>query len=439
MTTRSTRLTALATAVVLGTALAACGSDEPGSGIDGKTVITFWDDNGGPARTPVWQHIIAEFQRANPTIEVKYVSIPIAQAQRKYDAAIAGGELPDVGGVSTAMLAGLVAQEALDPVDDQISDGALSGKLNEQVVNTVRATVPDGKIYMVPQATNLGVIWYRTDWFAEAGLEPPQNWNDFYAAAERLTEAGGKRYGYTIRGGAGSIAQLLEVLYAQSGITEIFDASGRSTVNDPRNVAALERYVALYRKATPRADVGNDYVKMVAQFDGGNIGMMQHNLGSYNDHVKTLGRNKVAAMALPKSGSGVHTVLSNPVTGIALFAAGEKKEAAFKFAEFAASKAMNSYWAEKTGLLPANVEVNDEAWLRDLQHISTAVKVLNDPATKVVQMPYYLPEFNTITKTDAEPQFQKVLLGQLPAQDFLDGMAAKLTEAQAAYAERTGG
>ncbi|MBG0813226.1 sugar ABC transporter substrate-binding protein [Planomonospora sp. ID82291] len=439
MTTRSRRLAVLATALVLGAGTAACGAGDSGVGPDGKTVITFWDDNGGPARTPVWQRVIAEFQRANPAIEVRYVGIPISQAQQKYDAAIAGGELPDVGGVTSAMLSHLVAQEALEPVDDRIADGALNGRLNEQVLNTVKSTVADGRVYMVPMSTNMGVLWYRKDWFSTAGLQVPQNWDDFYTAAETLTRADKKRYGYTIRGGAGSIAQLLEVLYAQSGITQVFDAAGRATVNDPRNVTALEKYAALYNNATPEDDYDNDYVKMVAQFDGGTIGMMQHNLGSYNDHVKTLGEDRVAAMAMPKSGNGVRTILSNPVYGIGLFAGGEKQDAAFAFAEFVASKAMNSHWAEKTGVLPANTEVNGERWIKKLQHVDMAVKVLNDPATKVVQMPYHLPEFNTITKTDAEPQFQKVLLGELSAKEFLDEMAAKLTAAQAAYTQRNGG
>ncbi|MBB2909804.1 multiple sugar transport system substrate-binding protein [Streptosporangium becharense] len=440
MTTRSKRLAVLATALLLGSGAAACGSGESDGGSSGgKTSITFWDDNGGPARTPVWQHIIAEFQKANPTIEVKYVGIPIAQVQQKYDTAIAGGGLPDVGGVSTAMLSSLVAQKALDPVDDRISGGALNGKLNEQVVNTVKATVPDGKTYMVPMSTNMGIFWYRTDWFKEAGLEAPKTWDDFFSATEKLTDTAKNRYGFTIRGGAGSIAQMLEVVYGQSGITEIFDASGKATVNDPKNVAALERLAGLYKKVTPEADVSNDYAKMVAQFDGGNIGIMQHNLGSYQDHLKTLGADKVAAMAVPKADNGVQAILSNPVSGIGVFAAGEKKDAAYKFAEFAASKAMNSYWAEKTGVLPANTEVNDEPWIDGLQHISTAVKVLNDPATKVVQMPYHLPEFNAITKTDMEPEFQKVLQGNLTAKAFLDAFAAKLTEAQASYKQRNGG
>ncbi|GAB2446384.1 sugar ABC transporter substrate-binding protein [Streptosporangium sandarakinum] len=438
MTARSKRLAIVATALMLGSGLAACGTDDATSS-DGTTTITFWDDNGGPARTPVWQHIIDEFQKANPKIKVKYVGIPIAQVQQKYDTAIAGGGLPDVGGVTTAMLASLVAQKALDPLDTRISGGALNGRLNEQVVNTVKATVPDGKTYMMPMSTNMGVFWYRTDWFKEAGLEEPKSWDEFFTAAEKLTDKSKNRYGFTIRGGAGSIAQMMEVIYGQSGITEIFDSSGKATVNDPRNVAALEKLTGLYDKVTPQADINNDYVKMVAQFDGGTVAVMQHNLGSYNNHVKALGKDKVAAMPVPMSDSGVRTVVSNPVAGIGLFANGENKDAAYRFAEFAASKAMNSHWAEKTGVLPANTEVNDEPWIQGLQHVSAAVKVLNDPGTKVVQMPYYLPEFNAITKTDAEPEFQKVLQGSLTAKEFLDTLAAKLTEAQTAYKQRNGG
>ncbi|MGC5013195.1 ABC transporter substrate-binding protein [Streptosporangium sp. DT93] len=439
MIERSRRLAIVAVVVTLGAGLAACGSDEPLPSAGGKTTLVFWDDNGGPARTPVWKHIIAEYNKANPGVEVAYVGIPIAQAQQKYDTAIAGGGLPDVGGVSTAALAGLVAQKALEPLDERLTSGALNGKLNEQVLSTVKGTVPDGKTYMIPMSTNMGVFWYRTDWFKEAGIKPPRTWDEFFAATERLTDTANNRYGFTIRGGAGSIAQMLEVVYGQSGITEIFDASGRATVNDPRNVAALTRLAGLYKKVTPEADIGNDYTKMVAQFDGGNIGIMQHNLGSYQDHAKTLGVDKVAALAVPTSTSGAHSILSNPVSGIGLFATGRNKDAAYRFAEFVASKQMNSYWSEKTGVLPANIEVGEEPWISGLQHISTALTILNDPATRVVQMPYHLPEFNAITKTDMEPEFQKVLQGTLPAKDFLDAFAARLTEAQASYKQRNGG
>ncbi|MZD08686.1 sugar ABC transporter substrate-binding protein, partial [Streptomyces sp. SID5785] len=54
----------------------------------------------------------------------------------------------------------------------------------------------------------------------------------------------------------------------------------------------------------------------------------------------------------------------------------------------------------------------------------------------IVQLPYYLPDWNTITKTDAEPRFQKVLLGTLGAEEFLDRTADALNKAQAEWDTR---
>jgi multiple sugar transport system substrate-binding protein len=413
--------------------LAGCGSD---AGSDGKTEITFWDTNAGPARTPVWQHAIAEFEKANPTIKVNYVGVPIAQSAQKIDTAIAGGGTPDVADISTSGLGNLVAQKALEPVDERIAKNpALNGKFNDALLTTVKNVVPDGKTYIIPISTNAGAFWFRKDWFAAAKLEPPKTWSEFFTAVDKLTKPAENRFGFTIRGGAGSIAQMLEVVYGQSGITEFFDAAGKATLNDPRNVTALEKYAGLYKKNTPEADLQNDYVKMVAQFDtAGSIAVMQHNLGSYQDHMKALGPEKVASFSVPKSDSGVQTVLSNPVGGVGVFAASEKKDAAFKLAEFFAAKEMDGYLAEKTGVIPANIDVQGT----QAAHIVEAQRVQNDPATKVVQMPYHLPEFNEITKTWAEPQFQEVLLGQLSSKDFLDQFAAKLTEAQAGYKKRHG-
>jgi multiple sugar transport system substrate-binding protein len=59
--------------------------------------------------------------------------------------------------------------------------------------------------------------------------------------------------------------------------------------------------------------------------------------------------------------------------------------------------------------------------------------------TAVVSPPYYLPQFSSITKADTEPLFQKVLLGQMKPQEFLDTMAQKLTDAQAEWKKAHGG
>jgi multiple sugar transport system substrate-binding protein len=428
-----------AVAVASGLLLAGCGSDGSGGGSDGKQTITFWDNNGGPDRTPLWKGLIADFETANPDVKVNYVGIPSASVQQKYDTAVAAGGTPDVGGVTTSYLGGLVAQKALEALDERVIQAGLQDKLLPSFTDTVRKVSSDGRLYEVPTSGNLDVLWYRKDLFDQAKLEPPATWDDFFTDVTKLTDAPKNQYGFTIRGGAGAIFQILTEMYSYSGITSFFDDNGKSTINDPANVELIEKIAALYKKDTPSADVNNDFTKMVAQFGGGSVAVMHHNLGSTSNNVKALGAEKVAAIPLPVAKNGVRTIVPNPVDGLVVFSASKKKDAAWKFVEFIAQKKSNSTWNEKVGQIPANSEVSGETWLQEQQPVRDALKAIDDKATVSVLAPYYLPEFSAITKTEMGPLFQKVLLGKMTAKAFADTFADKMTEAQAKYTKRVGG
>ncbi|MFF8967818.1 ABC transporter substrate-binding protein [Streptomyces sp. NPDC014995] len=436
-----------ATAVALGAVLTltatACGDDGSGTGGDkgsegsGKGKIVFWDNNGG-VRTDIWKEIIADFEKANPDIDVEYVGIASTEYQSKVDTALQGGGLPDVGGVGAAMLAGFAAQGALEPLDDRLGKSSLSGKLNEDMVESLKAAGGgDGTLYSVPTSANNGVLYYRTDLFKAAGLEEPTTWDRFYTAAEKLTDAKKNEFGYTIRGGAGSIAQALDAMYGQSGITSFWNGD-KTTVNDPKNVAALEKYAGLFKTVTPAADLNNDFTKMVAQWDSGTIGMLNHNLGSYQDHVKALGVDKFRGIPQPTGADGKRVQVSNPVDGLGLFKSSKNKEAAWKFIEFAVSKAENSKFNESAGQVPANTEAATDAWVSKAEPTKLAAQALSDGSTTIVQLPYYLPDWNTISKAENEPNFQKVLLGKMSAKEFLDTLADQLNKAQAEWKQQAG-
>ncbi|MFH9662222.1 ABC transporter substrate-binding protein [Streptomyces sp. NPDC017248] len=439
---RNRRSRRAALAVALGSVLAltatACGDDGSGGAGgkgnegSGKGTVTFWDNNGG-VRTDVWKQIIADFEDKYPDIKVKYVGVPAASVQSKYDTAIQGGGLPDVGGLGTAMLAEVAAQGALEPLDGRLSGSPLKGRLNATFLESVKAAGGDGRTYTVPTSANNGTLWYRTDLFRAAGLEPPTTWTKFYRAADRLTHKDKNAFGYTLRGGEGSIAQALDAMYGQSGITSFWKGD-KTTVNDPRNVAALEKYAGLYKKDTPSADVNNDFTKMVAQWDSGTIGMLSHNLGSYADHEKAL-KGRFRGIPNPTLDDGTRVQVSNPVDGLALFKSGKNKAAAWKFIEFAASHAANSKWNEVAGQVPANTEAAGDAWVRASEPTKLAAEALNGSRTKIVQLPYYLPDWNTLSKADNEPNLQKVLLGKLSAKEFLDTLADQLNTAQADWKE----
>ncbi|MEV6381135.1 sugar ABC transporter substrate-binding protein [Streptomyces sp. NPDC051773] len=437
-----------AAAVALGSVLAltatACGDDGSGAGGDkgsegsGKGKVLFWDNNGG-VRTEIWKEIIADFEKANPDIKVEYVGIAATEYQSKVDTAIQGGGLPDVGGVGAAMAAGFAAQGALEPLDNRLSKSSLSGKLNEAMVESLKSAGGGDALYSIPTSANNGVLYYRTDLFKAAGLAAPTDWDKFYEAAEKLTDKGKNKFGYTIRGGAGSIAQALDAMYGQSGITSFWDASGeKTTVNDPKNVAALEKYVGLYKKVTPAADLNNDFTKMVAQFDSGTIGMLNHNLGSYQDHVKAFG-DKFRGIPQPTGPDGKRVQVSNPVDGLGMFKSSKNKEAAWKFIEFATSHEENSKFNKSAGQVPSNNDAAKDTWISEAEPTKLAAAALTDGSTTIVQLPYYLPDWNTISKADNEPAFQKVMDGQSTAKEFLDTLADQLNTAQAEWNEQKKG
>lgn len=434
-------------AVALGSVLAltatACGDDGSGAGGDkgeegsGKGKIVFWDNNGG-VRTDVWKEIIAGFEKANPDISVEYVGIASTEYQSKVDTAIQGGGLPDVGGVGAAMIAGISAQNALEPLDDRLAKSSLNGKLNEDMVESLKAAGGrDDTLYSIPTSANNGVLYYRTDLFKKAGLDEPTTWDKFYEAADKLTNSKKNEFGYTIRGGAGSIAQALDAMYGQSGITSFWDSSGKkTTVNDAKNVEALEKYAALYKKDTPAADLNNDFTKMVAQWDSGTIGMLNHNLGSYQDHVKAFGTDKFRGIPQPVGSAGKRVQVSNPVDGLGVFKSSKNKDAAWKFIEFATSHAENSKFNKSAGQVPANNEAAQDSWISEAEPTKLAAAALTDGSTSIVQLPYYLPDWNTISKADNEPNLQKVLLGDMSAKDFLGTIAEQLNTAQAEWDEQ---
>ena len=92
---------------------------------DGKTKITFWDENAGPQRTPIWEKLITDFEDANPDIDVEYVGLPKDSSKSKLDTAIAADDMPDVGSVQTSWLPEFSIREALLPLDDYLADSEL--------------------------------------------------------------------------------------------------------------------------------------------------------------------------------------------------------------------------------------------------------------------------------------------------------------------------
>ncbi|KQV06506.1 ABC transporter substrate-binding protein [Leifsonia sp. Root112D2] len=426
---------ALLTAVTAAALLSSCAA---GSSSNSKTELTFWDGNAIPERTVVWKQIISDFEKVNPDITVKYVGLPQDTGEQKFNNAIATHSAPDLGVLPRGNVPNYYAQNALVPLDKYLKDSSVSDQIRTNFLDTTRGYVSDGKLYALPTHYVPDILWYRPQLFEAAGVTPPATWDEFYSAASALTNSKKGEYGFTMRGGAGAPYQLLPDLYTASGVTSFFNSSGKSTLNDPKNIAALERFVSLYGKNTPSADVTNGYPEMQAEFQGGKVAMMQHNLGSYPTLIQTFNDSQIKALPLPKSKDGAPSVIvpSAFLPSMGIFKSSSHQDAAWKFLEFTLQTKNDSKLAEQAGGIPANKDVQVAGWSPAQPAVDVALKLFNDPKTVFVSAPVYLPDWASIMDTKIDPLFQKVLLGKASAKDLMNTWAKLIDDAQASYKAR---
>ncbi|WP_433171013.1 ABC transporter substrate-binding protein [Actinoallomurus sp. CA-150999] len=418
----------------LGSTLSACGGS---GGSGGNVTLQLWDTDTRPERTANLKKLISMFEAKNPGIRISYLGLPTDQYMQKINTAIATRSTPDLLTPKASDIAALVAQKALAPLDDRLRTAGLEQQISAQMLKSSRAAAPDGKLYLTPATSLADVIYYRADWFKQANLKPPATWADFDTAAQRLTNASTGRFGYTLRGGNGFFAQMVEMVYPRAGVSTFYRPDGTCTLDDPAVISACEAYVALFGKQTARSDLTADFKAMVAQFGKGGAGMLSHSIGSYPNHVAALGADKVGVVApFPATG---HRVLTGwMTTGFAMFKASKHQDAAWKFLAYTMEQEGNSFWAQKSGYLPGNKAVAQEKWVTENKALKAAMDAAAAPGAVTLEQPYYLPEFTTITTNDLLPQWQKVLQGGLSSRDFLTAAAASLTKAKSKYGKEHG-
>ncbi len=83
---------------------------------------------------------------------------------------------------------GWVAAGKMETLNDLYESEGWEDKFPEDLIDLVSK---DGDIYSVPVNIHRGnVLWYNTSVFEESGVEPPKTFDEFFAAADKLQEAG---------------------------------------------------------------------------------------------------------------------------------------------------------------------------------------------------------------------------------------------------------
>ncbi|WP_026366185.1 ABC transporter substrate-binding protein [Promicromonospora sukumoe] len=228
---------ALVAAAVMAGALSACGSADGGSG-GGPEEVTFWGSWSG-AQAKQLQAQADAFNESQDEYEVKYVAQELVE--EKLLTALASGSVPDVVLWDRYNTPLYVPKNALSPLDEYIeADGVDTTQFYDQAMGEL---VVEGETYGLPLLVDNRSLFYNTELLADAGVEPPTDWDSLKDAAEAVTERDGGKL--SVAGFALDDPGLFNIWLRQAGGQMFADDGATTAFNSPEGLEVLEFWQGL--------------------------------------------------------------------------------------------------------------------------------------------------------------------------------------------------
>lgn len=152
-----------------------------------KSEVLFWSGHSGQPERGVMEQMVERFNELFPEIKVKKVVVPADVTEiSKLLTAIAAGVGPD-----TYLLDRFTVSQRASAGILVALDGYIPG-IREWIEETYldfgwKEVVYKDKVWALPFDTDVRALYYRKDFFDEAGLNPPATIAEMDAAAEKLT------------------------------------------------------------------------------------------------------------------------------------------------------------------------------------------------------------------------------------------------------------
>ncbi|MDF3415695.1 extracellular solute-binding protein [Sulfitobacter sp. M57] len=241
----------------------------------------------------------------------------------------ANPSLYHLGGVSNGTVTPLLNAKTIRPLDDLVAKYGANLSPNQ----LIRI---DGKIMAVAMMVNTQHLMYREDILADLDIATPTSWDEVYAAAAKIKDAGVVDYplGATMKSGW-NLAQEFVNMYPGFG-GALFKNDNTTGVNSDAGLKALETMKAGLAFMDPEVLV-SDSTYVQQQFQQGKIAMANlwaSRAAAMNDEAESqvAGKIKMAAAPTAMAGGAPATTLWWDGIVVAANITDAEADAAFKLA-----------------------------------------------------------------------------------------------------------
>jgi len=299
-----------------------------------------------PGREDWFKSVVQRFEKENPDITIKTVSIPFKEYDDKMKVLFGGGGAPDVFFMTQQNVSLWQEMGWLEPLDKYWNFDELMPQVSAPEIQM--AAEIEGHMYaLLDHYVPYGAIIYNTKILEEAGLTVPETPAAFKDTAVKLTKAP-DMYGFIAPNVRETPTYLMQhAMIVVNGFGGRFIKKGEFVINDPDFVEGVEYYKELFDAGV--MPQGMDYTTQRKMFWNGKAAMCMD--GGYFMYWAA-GSNPEVAEQLDVAPTPFWSKL-NPVEvnfiGVSSASPEEEKKAAVKFLEFFMTPEIQQEWFEMQG------------------------------------------------------------------------------------------
>jgi len=352
---RWTLVAGVAVAAML--AATACSSSSGGSSsASGPVTLTIWENYGTEQNATALKNLAAAFHKQHPNVTVNVVSQPATNYFALLQAAAVSKTGPDLAVMWTGLFT-LQYKDFLTNLQGKVPASALARIDPDALKWTSNDFNASNGPYVIPLENQFYIGFYNKADFAKAGVASvPTNWNQLFAACQKLKAAGYLPMTYG-NGGQPLGAEFYpwyDMSYMMIGSYPVSEwqklYSGQIPWTSSTNSAQLSTWAKLKSSGCTNSDVLTK-TNNLGDFESGKAAMMIDGTWDTQKFTTALG-DKVAAFVPPFSNSAIKGVVDFAGDGLSMTSYAKHPTQATQFLTFMTTPQAGTI-VNAAGLIPA--------------------------------------------------------------------------------------
>lgn len=323
-----------------------------------RVTLEFWTISLQPFFTKYMNQLIADYEKANPGVDIRWIDVQFQAIEQKLLAAIAGRVPPDVVNLNVEFTVRIAEKGALLDMD-----GALPAAQRAKYFDGLWASSRfRGRSYGIPWYIAPPVLIYNTDLFQKAGLNvaaPPVTEEQMVNAARTIKQRA-QAYGFMplIDG-----TRLMH-RFRENGLPMLSADGKRAVFNTPAHVAYLQRTVDLFKQDYfPEDTLRRGFTGAVERYSAGQLGMLlvgpQFLLRIKESNPEVYAKTAVAPYPMGR-GRVIHAGLMTLVVP----KASKRQQEALRFALYVTNDANQLQFSKQSVVFPSTKQAAADPYFR---------------------------------------------------------------------------